>query len=178
MKSHLINTDRDWVDRVDWDTKQNRASMLLETSSERKPWEHVIEETRWGTGKELLGSEPDPLKTVNVTENAANATDPEFLREQELAKMLSDKDESARLKPKDICLTCRDEDDHAMLYDLFQWSTPEPKIKKPIQDPEFNETEYSKTLDTLEPVGKYDNDKKWLPAKAKAEGASLVLLKN
>ena len=91
-ESHLINTDRDWVDRVDWDTKQNRASMLLETSSERKPWEHVIEETRWGTGKELLGSEPDPLKTVNVTENAANATDPEFLREQELAKMLSDKE--------------------------------------------------------------------------------------
>jgi hypothetical protein len=176
-ESHLINTDRDWVDRVDWDTKQNRASMLLETSSERKPWEHVIEETRWGTGKELLGSEPDPLKTVNVTENAANATDPEFLREQVLAKMLSDKDEAESLKPKDICLTCRDEDDHAMLYDLFQWSTPEPKIKKPIQDPEFNETEYSKTLDTLEPVGKYDNDKKWLPAKAKAEELHGVIKK-
>merc|ERR1712072_938521 len=64
-----------------------------------------------------------------------------------------------------------------MLYDLFQWSTPEPKIKKPIQDPEFNETEYSKTLDKLEPVGKYDNDKKWLPAKAKAEELHGVLKK-
>ena len=127
-----------------------------------------------GTGKELLGSEPDPLKTVNVTENAANATDPEFLREQELAKMLQIK-MKVRLKPKDICLTCRDEDDHAMLYD-FQWSTPEPKIKKPIQDPEFNETEYSKTLDTLEPVGKYDNDKNGF-SKGKAEELHGVIKK-
>jgi hypothetical protein len=176
-EDHRVTSERDWVDRVDWNTKQNRASMLLETDSKRIPFETVVDETRWGSGKDLVGaSVQDPLKKVNVTANAANATDPEFLREQELAKMISDK-ETVELKPQDICLRCRDEDDHALMSDLFTWPTPEPVIKKPIQDPEFNASEYSKMLDNLEPVGKYDNDKKWLPAKAKAEELHGVIKK-
>ena len=88
--------------------------------------------------------------------------------------MLAEKDEK---KDVDLCLKCRDEDDHALLSDLFTWPVPEPVIKKPIQDPEFNASEYAKMLDTLEPVGKYDNDKKWLPAKAKAEELHGVIKK-
>ena len=117
----------------------------------------------------------DPLKKVNTTDNAGNATDPEYWRDQELEKMLAHKEEEK--KGADLCLKCRDEDDHALMSDLFTWPVPEPVIKKPIQDPEFNASEYAKMLDTLEPVGKYDNDKKWLPAKAKAEELHGVIKK-
>ena len=39
-EDHLITTDRDWVDRVDWNTKQNRASLFLETRESNSKLNH------------------------------------------------------------------------------------------------------------------------------------------
>ena len=74
------------------------------------------------------GAADDGLMQVNRTEQANRST-PEFWREEKLKEAMNETEEQEERHEKapDMCLSCRDEDDQAMMKDLFNWPVAQPK---------------------------------------------------
>eukprot|EP00505_MAST-04D_sp_SCG-Rhode-Island_P002405 Stramenopile-MAST_4_protein_2405 len=177
---HTVTTDRDWVDTVDW-------SSFLQTEA-HVPWEDVLEKVRWGppsmagagTGRGadgLLRSNPNASMTIEGDE-AKKANGSMWANEQlkDMMNETKEKEELAGVKPVDICLTCRNDDDAHLLRGLFNFSTSQPKPEPVFDDMEFDAEAYAKLLAGMKRVGPYDHDKLWLPSKeaAKTTRAAIV----
>ena len=176
-ENNHIREDRDWVDTVDWNS-------FVETE-ESVPWESVLDKVRWGDQKMVGqkgaaaatgGAADDGLMQVNRTEQANRST-PEFWREEKLKEAMNEtkEQEERHEKAPDMCLSCRDEDDQAMMKDLFNWPVAQPKPDPLHNDMAFDSKAYQDLLKGLQKGGKWDNDKDWPSAKESAASIHRVI---